>query len=477
MTFNRNRAKNSESGVALVLALLTLLLITAAALGMITMTNTETNISANFRDESIAFFAARAGAEEIRDRIRTSATNSLNTSLPTALPGGASSVLYVTNPSGGETVTPWLTTGSNYPDTEICKELTCTSNVPPSGYNVTPAASASTSYAASPILPWKWVRIAVKTNKSAAGTGKVNSVDGTTSGNRVCWNGTNEVVTTAATCGTNSPVYVVTAFAATPSRSHRMVQYELVNNINVPVVAALFTKNSTNTGQALNVTGATDPVCSMPSTYGAASGTSTVTTPGGGNVTGSPAGTVNTYGWTLGDLSGMIAPFLPTATNITTVSGISSPSGSPPNYTLANGNLGTAPTVTYNGSSAISAITSPGTPVTYVTPTVGTLTLGGGTGGINGQGVLIVRGNLTIDVSNGFNYFGLIVVTGNITMISSTNASVSPHIHGAIISAGSFTAPISNFSGSISLHQNACMVQQALGSTFYNTVAIRELMY
>jgi hypothetical protein len=256
-----------------------------------------------------------------------------------------------------------------------------------------------------------------------------------------------------------------------------MVQYELVNNINVPVVAALFTKNSTNTGQALNVTGATDPVCSMPSTYGAASGTSTVTTPGGGNVTGSPAGTVNTYGWTLGDLSGMIAPFLPTATNITTVSGISSPSGSPPNYTLANGNLGTAPTVTYNGSSAISAITSPGTPVTYVTPTVGTLTLGGGTGGINGQGVLIVRGNLTIDVSNGFNYFGLIVVTGNITMISSTNASVSPHIHGAIISAGSFTAPISNFSGSISLHQNACMVQQALGSTFYNTVAIRELMY
>lgn len=88
-----------------------------------------------------------------------------------------------------------------------------------------------------------------------------------------------------------------------------------------------------------------------------------------------------------------------------------------------------------------------------------------------------MNGNLTLDVSHGFNYFGLIVVTGNMTMISSTNASVNPHIHGAIIVGGQFTAPISNFGGSISVHQNACMVQSAPGPAFYRSVALRELMY
>jgi len=133
--------------------------------------------------------------------------------------------------------------------------------------------------------------------------------------------------------------------------------------------------------------------------------------------------------------------------------------------------------VTRNGSQAITAITAPGTPITYATPIVGTLTLGGGAGGINGQGVLVVQGNLTIDVATGFNYYGLIVVTGNITMISSSNSSVTPNFNGAVIGGGTFSAPISNFGGSISLHQNACAVQSAMTGLFYRTVANREMIY
>lgn len=472
----RTRPHASERGVALILALLTLLLISAALMGMIVASSSETNISANFRDEQVAFFAARAGLEEVRDRFRSGTPNSLNASLPAALPGTNNGVLYITNPIGAEVVAPWNTAGTNYPDDEICKEVTCVGGVP-AGAPWYTTTSASASYAGNPKLPWKWVRIVAKPNKSGTGLTRITSVDGLTNGNRVCWNGSNEVVTALGNCGANTPVYIITALAVTPTGSRRMVQYEETLNINIPIVAALYTKLSTDTGQALNVTGMTDPVCAAPNTYGAASGTSTVTTPGSGNVTGSPTGTVNNYGWSLGNLSGLINPLISNSTSITTVPGITHDNSNPQNYTLTNGSLGTMPTVTRNGSQGITAITAPGTPITYATPIVGNLTLGGGSGGINGQGVLIVQGNLTIDVGTGFNYYGLILVTGNITMISSTNSAVMPNINGAIIGGGTFAAPISNFGGSISIHQDFCAVQTSMSGQFYRTLANRELLY
>jgi CRISPR-associated DxTHG motif protein len=476
------RHRQSERGIALMIAIMAVLLITAVGVGMIFMSNLETNISANFRDEQVAFFASRAGIEEVRDRLRTSATNSLNSSLPSALPGSTNGVLYVLNPTGAETVAPWTATNA-YADTEICSEVACTSGAP-AGTPWYTSTSSSTSYAATPVLTWKWARVTVKTNSTASGTARVDGSTSATNANyRICWNGTNEVTTTLANCGGNADVYSVTALAVTASGTRRMVQYEVTKNMSVPVVAALYTQLSTDTGQALNVTGNTDPVCSSPSTYGAASGTSTVTTPGGGNVTGAPSGTVNNYGWPFGNMSGLTGPLQAQSTSITTVPGITGGSGNPPNYTLSTGLLGVPPVVTYNGGGAISSITTPGTPTVYATPSltgtggspppVGTLTLGGVGTGVSGQGVLIVNGNLTLDVSHGFNYYGLILVTGNMTMIA-PSGNVNPHIHGAIIVGGTFTAPISNFGGSISIHQNSCFVQNSLGPQFYKTLAVRE---
>src|SRR3977135_3991427 len=105
------RPRASEQGIALIVALLMLLLISAALMGMIMLSNTETNVSANFRDEQTAFFASKAGIEEVRDRMRSSATNSLSSSLPSTLPGTTNGVLYIANPASGETVTPWLPLG------------------------------------------------------------------------------------------------------------------------------------------------------------------------------------------------------------------------------------------------------------------------------------------------------------------------------------------------------------------------------
>src|ERR1700692_4874207 len=132
---NNNHGRHSERGFALFIAIFTLLLITAIAMGMLILTNTDTNISSNFRDEQTAFFAAKAGLEEVRDRMRVNAVNSTPASIslnnPTSpgvqvLPGAASpnsapplmgqagGVVYITNPLNGESDTPWNTTGSAY---------------------------------------------------------------------------------------------------------------------------------------------------------------------------------------------------------------------------------------------------------------------------------------------------------------------------------------------------------------------------
>jgi Tfp pilus assembly protein PilX len=66
----QNKKKSREQGVALVAVMLVLLLVTAMAAGIIILTNTETSTSANFKDEQRAFFAAKAGIEEARDRLR-----------------------------------------------------------------------------------------------------------------------------------------------------------------------------------------------------------------------------------------------------------------------------------------------------------------------------------------------------------------------------------------------------------------------
>src|SRR4051794_26756391 len=273
-TLNNNHSRRSESGFALFIAIFTLLLITAIAVGMLMLTNTETNISTNFRDEQTAFFAAKAGLEEVRDRLRINATNSLSASLPgaadpsTAPPmfGSGNAILYVTNPLNSESDTPWVTNGSAYPDDEICIEALyagsgngCSGNPPrprgTSNWYVT--ANASSTYASSPVQAWKWVRINVKTNQTSSGSSAVSTVDGNTADyNLVCWNGNTQLTVAAGSCASAgaalipaqnySPVYTLTALAVTPSGSRRMVQMDVATDIIPNIPGAMVMDGPTN---------------------------------------------------------------------------------------------------------------------------------------------------------------------------------------------------------------------------------------
>src|ERR1700730_18156235 len=153
--------RHGELGVALLLALFALVVVTSIGLGMMFLSDTETAVNANFRDEQTAYYAAKAGLEEARDRMQVGATNSVNASLPTALPGNARSVLSITNPSASDSaISPWSST-DKYFDNQICNETTCGGSAQPSTWHLA-SASASSTYAASPVMPYKWARIMLK---------------------------------------------------------------------------------------------------------------------------------------------------------------------------------------------------------------------------------------------------------------------------------------------------------------------------
>src|SRR5579864_8298066 len=243
ITLNYERSsRERQRGIALLMVLIALLIISALTAGAILLSNTETSISANFRDEQLAFFSAKAGIEEARDRMQAGVANTLRTaSLPTTLPGASGSVLYILNPANGETVAPWNGSSSTtYPDDEICKEtstISCSSNLPNLSSCNTWCVSTTASgvYGVSPVLPWKWVRLMLKQNNALSAYSTNGS---SSSGSQVCWNGTNEETTSCSV--PNLPVYTLTALAVTPTGSRRMIQAEIAEDrLNFSASSAL----------------------------------------------------------------------------------------------------------------------------------------------------------------------------------------------------------------------------------------------
>jgi len=520
----RKKTSGSESGVALIIALLVLLLITAIGMGMIIMSNSETNISANFRDEQTAYFASKAGVEEVRDRMRAGATNSLSTNLlftatPTPVAGTTTNgVLYVTNPLSGETVAPWATTGTNYPDDEICKELLCVGSTPtPAGtWYVSTPASASTGYAASPILPWKWVRVMAKINRSDTGLTRITSVEGNINNNRVCWSGKNEVAISnilyancSAANGNYKPVYELTALAVTPGGSRRMMQYEVTQN-TFPAIPGAFVFDGSNpsfnppNSNAFTVTG-TDPirfpppgaingvVCPTPANqpalgaYDNASVNSlTNNIQGNGNGNSNRSGSYTSGITPTPAVSNVSSTLSSGATDLTTVDGLT---------TLVNEiTQGAGPNV-YSSGTIPSNLGTPTAPVVNVVN--GDLTFGG-----SGAGILLVTGQLTLN--GNFNWDGLILVIGEGAIVKSGGGNGI--VNGAMFAANLFSDTVPNTGpgaypaytnrialgsnlppgvpyfgwsggGTATIQYDSCWIQAVTQSYPFHIVAQRELSY
>ena len=483
---NNRNSRRRQKGVALIAAMTALLLVTAITAGMIILSTTETNISSNFRDEQTAYFSAKAGIEEARDRLRTNATNTLRVAgvLPTTLPGtGATGVLYILNPANGETVAPWSAPSmsgnvslSPYPDDEICKEgttIACSGGYPSAGSGWYSQTTASSVYAAAPALSWKWTRITLKQNNTIA---PYYTNGNSASALQVCWNGNNEETTS---CNTpNHPVYVVTTLAVTPSGSRRMVQAEVAEDqiqFNAPAALTLDGTGDTFAGGNSNnfsVSGIDQGGCG-----GAPSGVNVpavgvTDAPDIGLVdSGIPKNRTGNYvgvdGTTpdVSDVSSTLPQNLQTVQSLQNLVGdlkndvtqpvINGPARNPANMGSLN-----APQIIYVN---------------------GDLTL---TGNQVGYGILIVTGTLTATGTTGWNGLVLVVGTGNAQVDGTTTwngamllANTNAGVLGSLNVLGNNNFGVNgggNANGGV-FYSSGCIAQATQLSTFH-VMALREVM-
>jgi hypothetical protein len=143
--------------------------------------------------------------------------------LPTDIAGNPNGVLYVVNPSSGETVDP-TNTSNRYFDDQLCHEYNSGVDAG-SKCDVVPGvaswAATQTSLAAPGTLPaLKWVRVNMKTNRSVAQNYRVDQ-SSTRLDAPVCFDGQTEQLLPAGStglCDANGMrnVYMLTALAVTP---------------------------------------------------------------------------------------------------------------------------------------------------------------------------------------------------------------------------------------------------------------------
>ena len=495
-TNNNRKLRQQENGIALIAAILTLLLITAIAAGIMILTNTEVGTSSNFKDEQRAFFSAKAGIEEVRDRLRVAANGTLRGAtplVPTTLPGnGTTGVTYILNPLNGETVAPWdHSSSSKYPDDEICNEtsaMSCGTGTPSypsssSGWYYASSPTANSTYASSPVMDWKWVRVTLKQNNAFGANYAVNG--DSTKAYYVCQKDASPIETVSfptptAPCVTPGylPVYVLTALAVTPSGSRRMVQVEVAEDTFQFTAPAALTLDGTgdvfatgtssqfgvngNDSNAVcgGTVGANVPAVGVPSDTDKTSTITQIATAVNNNL--NKEGNYQSGSNTTPDVQ-----------NVSTVL---------PSSMVTKGSLTdlmstikadvTQPVI--NGPATDSSFTSPGTlaapQIIYVN---GDLTL---SGNFTGYGILVVTGQFTAKGSNTWN--GLVFVVGSGQVVDKGTSVFNGAMVVANTTGSTLGAPNVDVSGGGHggvNYSSGCIVQASQLTTFH-VISMRELM-
>jgi hypothetical protein len=238
----------SQSGAALLLCLFALLLLSSIGIFLYVSTGTEARIAANYGNNLDAYYSAKSGLEEVRDRVSYSSKQNpampgLADLLPTDIAGNPQGVLYVVNPGGGETVDP-TDPANKYFDDQLCHDYNsgvpagakCTVLPGSSNWAIQPFSTSLAPAGTESAL--KWVRINMKTNRVVLPNYCVNQAcDSAPLDTPVCWDGRTEQVTPGGTvpaCDANGMqnVYMLTALAVTPglrdNSARRLLRSEVV---------------------------------------------------------------------------------------------------------------------------------------------------------------------------------------------------------------------------------------------------------
>ena len=502
MKIKRSRKfSTDEQGSALLIALFALLLVSAIGFGMLMSSTTETSVNANYRDSQVAYFAARAGLEEARERLATDSDGNPISANPITPPAGmpstaAGNIIYLRNPMGSETVDP-TDTASSYWDNELCQESftglsypnAVTSGIPCAPQNAPQSAwlaSAVTSVApgsgAADALAYKWVRITNKANTSLS-YAVDDSQSGSNPGGQVCWDGLQEKVISAGSCISQStpmmPVWLLTALAVTPHGSRKMEQIEIASNPPLITNATIDSEAGVKLQGSLKINSYDNCTCDLtksPPTdlngkacvndrwavysQGGINQAGSAANISSGQSSGSPAGTqgnVPSSQWPYNidkliqkykSMSGAVYPFGTACTSGTCAVAASSYGAVDANFNPPDPGA-MSPQVTY-------------------LPGNGYLT-----GNVTGAGVLVVDGHLNIH--GGFEWYGLVLVRGTIDFTGGGSDKVN--LYGAFLNGKDVTATNDIVGGSVVLQYDSCALKSFKQNQPPDVIASHALMY
>lgn len=227
--WHSKRRRRAERGVALIVVVFALVILSALGIGLLYMTDTSTVLAADYRDSQRAYFEARAGIQEAIVRLAAN---------DTAVAPTSTKVVYIINKQKStDKIEPW-NQANEYRDTELCHESVFASVSPaaalapcttapsePNWYASTDSTGPNTGTASA--LNYKWVRVNLKVNASAAPMPDQTSLYVKSDGSKqtqVYWNDTTKTETLVSN---SAPVYVITALAVLPNGTRRMVQAEV----------------------------------------------------------------------------------------------------------------------------------------------------------------------------------------------------------------------------------------------------------
>lgn len=533
------RRNRKEKGIALFMAIFALMLLSAVAAGFMFLSNTETAVNQNYRASQVAYFAARAGLQEARSRIMSgTAPGDLNAAayaLTMPNVGTTTGGIYIVNQAAGDpAINPWDATNRYFDDT-LCKAnfvglnmsygtqaVHCTAG-PGAQWVPNPKVSNDPSTGTAAAIPYKWVRITLKSNRAgsplcdgsdpncAAGTYPY-AVDNTAAANDdrpVCWTGSQQILLPAgyAKCQTPPngsdpyrPVFLLTSLASVPmpgnaGSSERTLSMEVADDPPTIVHGAVVSNDVIDTvGSSAGFLGQDNCNCKCDSTGvctnrsgggACSSGYSAITTSQTIHSSGSPTITAPTTTPPTPLTQTNVTPFpynIPTLINrYKNGAGTINATGPPYNLTclgtpvscgsVNTGTFGTVPnnfaTLQTDGTPQWS---NPPPPVTYQTTYVpGNLDLYAHN---SGSGILVVDGDLV--VHGGISFYGLIIVKGAVTFTGG-GAGGGSNIIGAVLAGQS--AQADTLGGSAQFQFDSCALSNAQQGQPPRTLSTREIEY
>jgi Tfp pilus assembly protein PilV len=538
MTRKTKNHLKQQRGIAMIVALLALVLLAAIGTALMFMADTENSVNNNYKDSQKAYFAARAGAEQVRLLLATD-TATKNAAMGLTMPNaaGPSGIIYLLNPaSGAEAIDPTSkagTTVANNPnlDDQLCWEkYPLMAMTPPAGYAgpcsgalllppATPATFPSQNIAASTpgaltstTLPYKWVRITNKQNFMGPLNQRVDSsVSVALDGQQICWDGSTQVVSASATpCQNQSPVLMpvweLTSLAVTPPLgnapgSRRMVQMEVAFapplvppapiSVQAPVnLQGSYVLNAYDNCTCTCVTPKNGPaVCTSKGAAACNGSAHAVYTQNTVSVTGGAGSTITSYGTDPTQSASVqsVNPW-PNSLNVNNLinhykAGAQSPSfasscSGTANFTAKPPtylNCGTQTSQSFGDyPSGLPTEPAIGSYQSVTEYIPGSVKL---TSAASGSGILIVDGDL--EINGGLNWYGLILVRGKVSFTG--GAGQSTNLYGSILAGDDVSATnqaqTDNFGGSINFQYDVCALTRLGGTAPPTLLATHEVMY